>query len=344
MATPKTESELLQLINDQVEESLVLDYKRGEALTQPKSDLTKEVTKDVSAFANSAGGTIIYGIAEGTGDTKHLPVHLSPIDRKCFSKERLEQIINNIQPKVHGIEITPISLSSDDRHVAYVVVIPASTTAHQCTDKRYYRRYNFQATMMEDYEIRDVMNRNRFPILSIEVVLRLMLSKNESDFPIIQSHGKGTNTLYQNFWWIVKAKNDGSAVGHYLQGTINFPSWSLEDHHKSGKKIVDLDITNFLRTDYGSGMFTKPSEPEYKRILPGCSLEVLTESASKDSFKLNGMPFKIDWELFCDSSPPQRGTIDSKSVIIEVNSAYKKELIRNSISLEDLGFASATLI
>jgi hypothetical protein len=31
--------------------------------------------------------------------------------------------------------------------------------AHQARDYRYYKRHNFNALPMEDYEVRDVMNR-----------------------------------------------------------------------------------------------------------------------------------------------------------------------------------------
>ena len=52
-----------QLIRDSVEESLSIEYKSAGALG--KSDTKKtEITKDVSAFANSTGGVLIYGIAE----------------------------------------------------------------------------------------------------------------------------------------------------------------------------------------------------------------------------------------------------------------------------------------
>ena len=93
MDIPRTEEALLQLLRDKAEKSVALDYKRSEALTKAKGDLTREVTKDVSAFANSAGGIRIYGIAEGSDATKHLPESLSPIDRTEFSKERLEHLI-----------------------------------------------------------------------------------------------------------------------------------------------------------------------------------------------------------------------------------------------------------
>jgi Schlafen, AlbA_2 len=57
------EARLRSYIDNFIEESLVLDYKAANSLGQ--SDRKKmEVTKDVSAMANSAGGTIIYGLKE----------------------------------------------------------------------------------------------------------------------------------------------------------------------------------------------------------------------------------------------------------------------------------------
>lgn len=63
---PKTETDLLALITAGVEESAALDYKRADSLNKRDDRKKTEITKDVSSFANSAGGVIIYGIAEGT--------------------------------------------------------------------------------------------------------------------------------------------------------------------------------------------------------------------------------------------------------------------------------------
>lgn len=56
-------SDLEQLISNEIEENLHLDYKSAGALS--KIDKKKdEITKDVSALANSDGGIIVYGINE----------------------------------------------------------------------------------------------------------------------------------------------------------------------------------------------------------------------------------------------------------------------------------------
>lgn len=157
-----------QYIDDCVEESSTLDYKAADALGK-NDGKKKEITKDVSAMANSAGGIIIYGIKEyDAPDKKHLPEKLDGIDRIEFSKEWLEHIINNIQPRMEGLTIYPVDIDTGQNHVVYVVEILQSTTAHQAKNYRYYKRFNFASVPMEDYEIRDVMNRSIAPNAQVE--------------------------------------------------------------------------------------------------------------------------------------------------------------------------------
>ena len=160
------ETELLRHISDGIEESSELEYKGAGALS-PQNPDNKEITKDVSAMANSAGGVIIYGMREFQKPNNHLPEIIEPIDRTAFSKERLEHIINTIRPPLSEFKIVPINLTSGSNDVSYVVEVPQGRTAHQCRDNRYYRRYNFEAVPMADYEIRLVMNRAIIPDVSL---------------------------------------------------------------------------------------------------------------------------------------------------------------------------------
>src|SRR5574341_2268002 len=87
-----------QYIDDGIQESLALEYKAADALGRSEGK-TKEITKDVSAMANSSGGVLIYGIKEfDDPDKRHLPERIEPVDQTQFSKEWLEQVINNIRP------------------------------------------------------------------------------------------------------------------------------------------------------------------------------------------------------------------------------------------------------
>lgn len=156
MNIPIKREDLELLVQQQVQESLHLDYKRSEALSKAGQ---KEIPKDVSAFANSDGGLIIYGIEE----SGHLPVRIDGgIPNSAFTREWIEQtILSNISPRIEGVQIQQISL--DTCNSAYCINIPKSDRApHQDrTNKRYYKRFNFSSVPMEDYEISDVRARSR---------------------------------------------------------------------------------------------------------------------------------------------------------------------------------------
>jgi hypothetical protein len=158
-----TKEDLQRLVDEEIQESLTLDYKASPALARADKP-RDEMCKDVSAFANSAGGQIIYGIVEK--DRKPVKVD----DGSDLSREWIEQVINsNVQPRLDGLVITPVPVGSG-RH-AYVLTIPQASgrAPHQAPDKKYYKRQNFQSVPMEDYEIRDALRRATTPELYVEL-------------------------------------------------------------------------------------------------------------------------------------------------------------------------------
>ena len=202
-----------ELITTGVEENLNLDYKAADALG--KTDGKKaEISKDVSAFTNSAGGIIIYGIDEFNDPAKrHLPEKINAVDRTVFTKEWLEQVINsNLSPKISGLKIHPITIGQiDDNKVVYVVEIPQSDTAHQAKDKRYYRRYNFESIPMDDYEVKDIINRANKT--DIKITFEIYHGKKW-----FRKYAEKDGTKITASIW---AYNNGNKVAQYLQVFIS---------------------------------------------------------------------------------------------------------------------------
>ncbi len=153
------------LINNEVEENIHLDYKRGEALSRDCKKIN-EISKDVSAFANSDGGIIVYGLTE----EGHKPKEFKFVDGNIYSKEWLEGKINdNIHQRIKNVIIYPIRADGDIQKTIYVVKIPRSNNApHMASDHKYYRRFNFESVPMEEYEVRDTFHRNTTPDLRIQ--------------------------------------------------------------------------------------------------------------------------------------------------------------------------------
>ena len=163
----KTIDDISLLIDNAVEESTEIEYKRSFA--DDKQKLREDIAKDVSAMANANGGIIIYGLKQKETIKGHaVPEGIMPISSDCMSKDQLAQIISsNISPRIKDIEITHIPYNHDGG--LFVVEVPKSQTAHQnLTNHLYHVRRNATIEIMEDFEIRDVMNRQANPPLSIE--------------------------------------------------------------------------------------------------------------------------------------------------------------------------------
>lgn len=162
---PRTIEEVRKLIQNEVMESIHLDYKASEALDGKPG----EITKDISAFANSDGGTIIYGVVE----EGHRPDRLDKgIDHTKRTREWLEAIIqSNVSPTLDELEIVQIPIN--EKRSIYVVSVRKSMRApHQDgPSKRYYKRQNFRSVPMEDYELQDIRNRQFVlsPLIHVDI-------------------------------------------------------------------------------------------------------------------------------------------------------------------------------
>ncbi|MFN0100875.1 MAG: helix-turn-helix domain-containing protein [Bryobacteraceae bacterium] len=149
---PESRSDIEELIRNELQESIHLDYKDSRAVSSKARD---EIAKDVSAFANSDGGVLIYGVSE----TNHLPTSIDQgVDDAAYSREWIESaVLMKITPRVDArLAAIPVGPGRS----AYVIEVPkAFRGPHQASDKRYYKRHNFSSVPMEDYEIADVRSR-----------------------------------------------------------------------------------------------------------------------------------------------------------------------------------------
>jgi len=207
------ENDLLELIATKREESVGLDFKAADSLQD--SDRAKhEISKDVSAFANSAGGVIVYGIAESKKEP-HYAESVSPIDPSRISKEWLENVISSrIQPRLDGVLIKPVELkSTGPGKVAYVVVVPQGWTAHQASNKKYYKRFNFKSEPMEDYEVRQTMARAARPAYEVE----------------LQAQEKSSDQQLLRFHFSAVLQNVSEIVGHDVSVVVFLPKEFIPD-------------------------------------------------------------------------------------------------------------------
>ncbi len=237
------ENDLTQMITDEAEENINTEFKRAEAVENMNVPASAErcktdIGKDVSSFANSAGGRIIYGMDEDERQP-HKAIALSPIDPNKCSKERLEQVINSrIQPRIQGLLIHPISLRAvQPGKVVYVVQIPQSFTAHQASDHRYYKRFNFESVAMEDYEVRQAMNRQVKPTYHV----------------LLHATPIGTDKLFV----AGTVENASVMIGHEVSTVLLVPE-ELSTGRGRGSEVIDEIVYVRVLSDRGLAPQLRP--------------------------------------------------------------------------------------
>jgi hypothetical protein len=105
-----TEADLQGLIINSVSESNSIEYK--ERLSLNTDTEKKEFLKDLSAFANSSGGDILFGVKAEKGIPKQL-VGIE-IDNRDFMTLRIEDILRyGIQPRIPYIKIQFVPIKND---------------------------------------------------------------------------------------------------------------------------------------------------------------------------------------------------------------------------------------
>jgi hypothetical protein len=297
-----TENDLNALINNAVEESLSLEYKAAKAVS--RSDAAKrEITKDVSAMANSAGGILIYGVKEyDDAQRHHLPEGIDPVDRLQYSREWLEQIINQIQPRIIGLVIHTVGIQEPSSQCVYVIDIPASDTAHQAANFRYYRRFNFEAVPMPDHEVRDVMGRRTHPTINL-------------DFQIATTvDSKNTTARIR-----IIARNSGRLLAQYINAFVNLPETMLPPATLSSRVVVDgyckFSFDNTVRDVVdvqmmtGGGSFPKYGPSRFDPLLPGVSRTLHTLPINPLYFRIQPDDTKLYWSVNADNAAPNSGHV-----------------------------------
>ena len=103
------------------EESMRLEFKSGRLMDQNPNKVAENLSKEISALANTEGGLLFLGIAEET-----------------WPSYRLQQLLeSNIYPPLAGIRLYRVPLTEFlGSRVVFVIEVPQGRTAHQAKDCR----------------------------------------------------------------------------------------------------------------------------------------------------------------------------------------------------------------
>ena len=321
--------DLKTLIADATEESTELEFKLNFGMPEDeiiiidkdkqgkkKKDWKTELAKDVSAMANSAGGTIIFGISEEKNENdKNIASELVPISNSKMDKDRLTRLlIENIRPEI-CFEITHIKAESENAGF-FIVNIPQGTTAYQNKrDHRYYIRHNAIVESMEDYQIRDIMNRIKEPLIDLEFYLvrtkvyprkNLLGMKGVKNEKLLMEGGYAYSLHY-------KLVNKGPVYAKYINYFIFVPQTIIKDGNYTCKDGCVVLYGENREDNIG---YT-PLVPHMKSKEKSISLDIEDEVISNDVY--------IEYEIHADNSEVRRMKIKLCEIKCENKEGWKDE-------------------
>lgn len=147
------------LVQERIQESKTLEYKRE--LPGDSNGDKKEFLADVSSFANTFGGIIIYGIEEEkdvSGKNTGIPKQIVGLGQLNFDqvKQRFEQILRGgIDPKLNRIQFLSLKVNQND---VLLISIPRSLFAPHivCFQRsgKFFLRTNSGKEQMDVREIK----------------------------------------------------------------------------------------------------------------------------------------------------------------------------------------------
>lgn len=161
------------------EENLEFDCKlKFDRINGVPSKSDKEtLAKAASAFANSMGGLLLWGVDARTNRTTKLDqiVNFEPIAEIArFKSEMARLAVEALMPRHAGIlvEAIPETFPNETSGYLAMYVERSERRPHRCEfgDKYYYRRAGSTSRSMEHFEIEDAFRRFAVPQLSLDYV------------------------------------------------------------------------------------------------------------------------------------------------------------------------------
>lgn len=294
-----------------------------------EKDVRLNLSKAVSAMANSGGGFIVLGMKDPGGGVWE--VDDGGVDLAIKGSSTREWLEDLLPPLVDGsltsLNVYAFSKSANKFKLAsgrgvFVVEIPDSEQApHQAIDNRYYARVGGKSRPIGHKLVSDIFHRRRDPFIELEFAFEATRFIARGPFGIPQPGQQPE--VGRRVELLVRARNVGRVYARYVNGIFYIPRILVPDYllERIDLQVIDGEEyysrqesntrRDVVKADPMGGVQYGPSW--FDPILPGL-VHTWIWTAPEDFDKSNLAGEKIMWEVYADNAPSRRGEIKVEEI------------------------------
>lgn len=263
------------------------------------SDFHAALSKQLSAFANGAGGRILLGLDDLGRIDGGVPADL----KQGGTRSWLEDIVGGlVDPplssfNVHEILGTAPHSAIRPGHAVYVIEVPPSDAApHQALDHRYYLRIAGKSRPMGHVHVTDVLRRTRHPQVDVRRVAPFGPEERVTTDP------RGPKVLIS---FRVFLENRGRTLATHVGAEIVLP-----------RPVVNREVRRRTLEATDVGLTQRPGTVNFFRyhphpVFPSQDLSFLQIWVAVHGGNLDAVRTglaRIAWRVYADDAPARTGS------------------------------------
>lgn len=259
------------------------------------------LSRQISAFANGAGGLLFMGLDDDGQIDGGVPVDVRGGGTRAWLEDVIPGLVDPPLSRFNVYEVTGQGAESEIRpgHAVYVVDVPGSVDApHQATDKRYYLRIAGKSRPMGHLHIQDVLRRTQHPVVQISRVGPYGETAHSEDDP----RGPKAVICFQGF-----LANTGRPMARHVGVELILP-----------RPLVNNEVRRLMLERGDVRLTQRPGELVFFHyhplpMFPGQEIFfqhfwVVIHATNLDRFT-DGLGL-LRWRVFADDAAPREGVVD----------------------------------
>lgn len=245
-------SEIDRFISERQEENIYLEFKTTVHPNYNNNNREfdkKNISEVISGFANSDGGIVIWGVkAKENNKKQDIAYQKKPIKELTKFLNLLNRLEGQaVTPIVSGIIHKKIEISTDEGFIK-TYIPPSDLAPHMAnySNKHYYKRSGDSFYICEHYDIMNLINRKRSPVLKFQIS-SLKLQKS----------GQRSGNIYYDLEFNIQIKNESKIIAKYpclsivLSNNVIIDRYGIDGNGGTGLKKT---LSSGIRATYIGGI------------------------------------------------------------------------------------------